>query len=162
MEFADFTYKNFLIRKAQPGEEKIIHQLMLELADYENLTFEFKATAESLRRILFEMHCGDALLVYDNEEDAIIGVMLLSYRYSSFAGLPGIFIEDIYLREAYRGRGIGRILMDKLKREAREQGFGRIDWLCLKSNTDSLAFYEACGAHCLDEWVVMRLTKGDF
>ena len=162
MEFREFRYRNFIVRKAEPGEGEVIHRLMQELCDYENLSFEFRASPADLENILFNLRCGDALLVYDNESDGIIGVMLLSYNYSSFNGRPGIFIEDFYIREPFRRHGIGTAMLTRLKWLAKEQGFGRIDWLCLKSNTSSVDFYRSCGARTMDDWLLFRLTDEDF
>lgn len=161
MEFTDFSFRDFIITKAQPGDGQIIHELMTELCGYEGLLSQFHSSPEDLENILFSLHCGDALLIYDNRSDAVIGVMLLSYNFSSFKGKPGIFIEDFYIREEFRGRGIGSALLMRLKWVAKEQGFGRIDWLCMKNNRSSVQFYKAAGARCLDEWLLFRFDSED-
>jgi GNAT superfamily N-acetyltransferase len=162
MEFSDFSFREFVISKAQPGDGEIIHELLMELSCYEELVSEFKSTPQDLENILFNLHCGDALLVYDNRSDAVIGVMLISYNFSSFSGKPGIFIEDFYIRQEFRGRGIGSALLMRLKWAAKEQGFGRIDWMCLKRNRSSVEFYKSAGAHCMDDWVQFRFNSDDF
>lgn len=162
MEFEEFVHGSFRIRKAVPGEGVVIHELMQELSDYEDLHHEFRSTADDLENILFRLHCGDALLIYDNDSDSIAGVMLLSFHYSSFSGRPGIFIEDFYIREPFRGQGLGRALMIRLRQTAREQGFGRIDWQCLRNNTSAVEFYLSCGARLQEDWLLFRmLCEGD-
>ena len=94
MEFETLSWDNYVFRQVTRDDCNIVHELLLELCDYENLHTEFKSTPEDLENILFNLKCGDAILVYDNESDEYIGVILLSYNYSTFKGKPGIFIED--------------------------------------------------------------------
>ena len=89
--------------------------------------------------------------------------MLLSYNYSSFKGKPGIFIEDFYIRENKRGCGIGTQMISRLVKLSHDNGFGRIDWMCLKNNKPSMEFYEkTIKAKQMNEWVVFRLDEKQF
>jgi GNAT superfamily N-acetyltransferase len=163
MKFETYTWNNYVFRQAAREDCSIVHELMLELSDYENMQSEFKSTPKDLENILFDLHCGDAILVYDNESDQHIGVMLLSYNYSSFKGKPGIFIEDFYIRENKRGCGIGTQMISRLVKLSHDNGFGRIDWMCLKSNKPSMEFYEkTIKAKQMNEWVVFRLDEKQF
>ena len=162
MKIKTFTWKNYTFQQATPADVNVVYELMQELCDYENLKSEFQARIEDLDNILFNLHCGDAILVYDQELDLFVGVMLLSYNYSSFKGKPGIFIEDFYIRPSERGKGIGTALMKYIKGVAHKQNFGRIDWVCLKNNTGSIEFYKKLGAKIMDNWLLFRLDDQDF
>ncbi|MCR4553856.1 MAG: GNAT family N-acetyltransferase [Succinivibrionaceae bacterium] len=162
MEFETLSWDNYVFRQVTRDDCNIVHELLLELCDYENLHTEFKSTPEDLENILFNLKCGDAILVYDNESDEYIGVILLSYNYSTFKGKPGIFIEDFYIREDKRGIGIGTFLFKYMMRVAKENGFGRIDWVCLKNNKPSIEFYEKLNAKQMPDWVMFRLDEKEF
>lgn len=90
-------------------------------------------------------------------ENRIIGFALYFYNYSTFVGRGGIYLEDIYIQPAYRGRGYGKSIFYHLAKIAREQGLGRIEWSCLNWNTPSIEFYHSLGAVKKDDWLLFRL-----
>jgi GNAT superfamily N-acetyltransferase len=145
------------IRAARPGDEDLILALVRELADYENLSEAVDATPEKIADALFadkpRLYCDIAEW---NGEPAGIAVWFLNF--STFRGRHGIYLEDLYVRPAYRGRGIGKALMARLARRCVEQGLARFEWAVLDWNAPSIAFYRSIGASVMDEWKICRLS----
>jgi GNAT superfamily N-acetyltransferase len=145
------------LRSAVPGDETIIHQLVRELADYERLLHEVRATAEDFARDLFGSHprvfCD--LAEWEGEP---VGFALWFNTYSTFRGRHGLYLEDLYVRPAHRGRGIGKALMAQLARRCGEDGLARLEWAVLDWNAPSIGFYRSLGAQPQDEWTVYRLA----
>jgi diamine N-acetyltransferase len=145
------------IRRARPGDEAIIVDLLRELADYERLSQKFRLTKENVTRDFFGATpavCCD--LAFVGEEPA--GVMTWYYTYSSFAAARGIYLEDFYVRPALRRRGIGRALVVDLARRAVEAGCPKLEWSVLTWNKPSIAFYETLHAERVDDWHIYRLV----
>ena len=146
-----------MIRPARPGDVPAIHQMMLELAEYERARAQVTATGEDLRRALFAPR--PALFAHVAEEDgqpAGFAVWYLSY--STWAGRHGIYLEDLYVRPQWRGTGHGRALLAELARICVARGYPRLEWWVLDWNTPARGFYESLGAAAMDEWTVHRLT----
>jgi len=145
------------IRAARPEDGALIFSLVRELADYEKLSAEVAATEEAIAAALF---CREPRLFCEiatwNGEAAGFSTWFLNY--STFRGTHGIFIEDLFVRPAYRGRGIGRGLMASLARRCIDEGYGRCEWAVLDWNAPSIAFYKSIGAQLRDEWRLCRLS----
>lgn len=145
------------IRAARPGDEGLILALVRELADYENLSDGVDATPEKIADALFadepRLYCDIAEW---NGEPAGIAVWFLNF--STFRGRHGIYLEDLFVRPAYRGRGIGKALMARLAKRCVEQGLARFEWAVLDWNAPSIAFYRSIGASVMDEWKICRLS----
>ena len=146
-----------MIREATEADVPLILQFIRDLAEYEHLAERVTATEEIIRRTLFGNPRFAEVLIAE-EDGAPAGFALFFHNYSTFLGQPGIYLEDLFVREAMRGRGIGKSLLTKLARIARERGCGRVEWAVLDWNAPSIAFYRSLGAVSLDDWMIMRLT----
>ena len=148
------------IRKAEAGDVSQILALVRELAEYEKASHEVKATEADLLRDGF---AGTPRFFVElaEWESAPAGFALWFYNYSTWEGRPGLYLEDLYVRPALRGRGIGKALLVHLARRAAAEGCGRFQWQVLDWNTPSIDFYEALGAKALREWITMRVSGAD-
>ena len=142
---------------AREEDVPIILALIRALAEYEKLLHECVATEADLHRWLFGPRpAAKTVLAFVGETP--VGFALFFENFSTFLGRPGIYLEDLFVREEWRGRGIGRRLLEHLAALAVEQGFGRLEWAVLDWNAPSIAFYRSLGARLLDEWKIFRLT----
>src|SRR5262245_8041180 len=146
-----------MIREATQSDVPLILQFIKDLADYERLADRVVATEELLRRTLFgNPRFAEVLIAEDDGAPA--GFALFFHNYSTFLGQPGIYLEDLFVRQEMRGKGYGKALLARLARIARERGCGRVEWAVLDWNTPSIDFYRSIGAISLDDWMIMRLT----
>ncbi len=146
------------IRKATSADCKVILELIQELADFEKLSNEVVATEEKLRKNLFEKNPVAFVLIAEFESQAC-GFALYFYNFSTFLGRPGIYLEDLYVKESHRSQGVGRALLVQLARIAKSENCGRLEWSVLKWNTKAIEFYLKIGAVPMDEWCVYRMTE---
>lgn len=147
---------NYQIRFATEEDVATILYFIKELAIYEKMLDEVVATEESLRESIFEQRQAEVLLLEVAGEAA--GFALFFHNYSTFQGKAGLYLEDIFVSEEYRGSGYGKALFQKVAQIAVERGCGRMDWTVLDWNEPSIQFYQAHGAIPMDEWTVHRLT----
>lgn len=145
---------SLLIRKAVPGDEGIILEMIKELASYEKLIDRVTATEEILRDSLFRRKKAQVFLA--EYEGAFAGYALYFYNFSTFQGKPGVYLEDLYVRPRYRKLGIGRRLLSALAQLAVEEDCGRLEWICLDWNEPSIGLYRRLGAKPVDGWTVYR------
>ncbi len=145
------------IRPAAPGDVDRIVQLVYELAEYEKLVEQCHLTGELLRAALF---CDSPALFghVAVAGDDVIGYTLHFLNYSTWEGVHGIFLEDLYVQPDHRGSGLGKALLINLAEIAVRSGYARVEWSVLDWNAPSIAFYEAMGAVAMDGWTVYRLT----
>ena len=144
-------------RMAVPGDEHTILDIILELARYEKLEHEVVATPELLREWLFEKEKAEVLLA--EADGTVVGSALFFYNFSTFLGRAGIYLEDLFVRPEYRGRGYGKALLQKLASITVERGCGRLEWSCLDWNQPSIDFYtKRMHAVPMDGWTVYRLS----
>ncbi len=145
------------IREATEADVPLILEFIRALAIYEKLEHRVIATEASLRQTLFgnPRFAEVAFAVVDKEE---AGFALFFHNYSTFLGQPGIYLEDLFVKQEMRGRGVGKALLAHLARLAKERGCGRLEWAVLKWNTPSIDFYKRLGAIPMEEWDVYRLT----
>jgi GNAT superfamily N-acetyltransferase len=145
------------IRSATAADVPAILRFIRELAAYEKLSHEVTATEELLLRNLFgERPAAEVILAGLDGVEA--GYALFFHSFSTFLGQPGIYLEDLYVRPEFRGRGLGKAMMVYLARLARQRECGRFEWAVLDWNKPSLDFYQSIGAQPLSEWTVQRLT----
>jgi len=144
------------IRRARPGEEQIVHALLRELAEYEKLMDVFHVTPEVVRR---DYLCDAPLLNCDLLLDggAPAGLATWYWIYSSFVARRAIYLEDLFVRPSFRGRGHGKALLAHLAKTAVAAGAARVDWSVLDWNKPSIDFYESLGARPNAGWYVYRL-----
>jgi GNAT superfamily N-acetyltransferase len=146
-----------LIRPAEAEDVPIIAELIRELARFEKLEDDVTMTEERLAESLFGQHrYAETLLAED--DGTPVGFALFFHNFSTFLGLPGVYLEDLFVVPEHRGRGIGRALLRRLARVAVERGCGRLEWSVLDWNRDAIGFYERLGARPNSEWTVYRLT----
>jgi GNAT superfamily N-acetyltransferase len=146
------------IEAARVGDVGLILTLIGELAEFEGLRHEVVASEDDLRRTLFSDRPA-AEVVLARIADETVGFALFFHNYSTFLGRPGLYLEDLYVRPAARGRGVGRALLVHLARLARERGCGRLEWWVLDWNERAIAFYRSLGASAMDDWTVYRLDR---
>lgn len=147
------------IRPVAEHEVPEVLKFIRELAVYERLEHEVVATEAALRAALFGPR-PYAEVVFACVDGTPVGFALFFHNFSTFLGKPGIYLEDLFVRPAARGQGVGRRLLAWLARTALERGCGRLDWAVLDWNEPSIAFYHSLGAVAQDEWTTMRLSGG--
>lgn len=149
------------VRRARPEEAPVLIELILGLAEYEKLDPPDAEAQQRLVRDIFGPKPRlEAWLAF--VDGAPAGYALTLETYSSFLALPTLYLEDIFVKPEFRGRGAGAAMFRRLVREARERGCGRMEWVVLDWNRPALEFYERFGARRLNEWITMRLTQDDF
>lgn len=134
----------------------LILAFIRELAAYERMEAEVTATEGLLREWIFEKKKAEVLFVLQDGEEA--GFALFFHNFSTFLGKAGIYLEDLYVKPQYRGRGLGKALIGKLASIAVSRGCGRLEWACLDWNEPSIRFYKNLGAVPMEEWTVYRVT----
>jgi GNAT superfamily N-acetyltransferase len=150
---------DYLIRAARRGDEQAIVGLIAELAAFENLSAQMQATDERLREHLFGSQPAAECWVVE-AEGGLVAYAIFFRNFSTFLAKPGLYLEDVYVRPAFRGRGIGGALLRALGRLAVERGYGRFEWTVLDWNEGAIRFYRSLGATVLPEWRVCRM-EGD-
>jgi GNAT superfamily N-acetyltransferase len=145
------------IRFATVADVSLILTLIRGLAEYERLPNEAVATEVDLRVSLFGERPAAEVLIAEVGDDAA-GFALFFHNYSTFLGKRGLYLEDLFVFPAHRGRGIGRALMRRLAQLAVERECGRFEWWVLDWNESAIRFYESLGARAMSDWTVYRLT----
>lgn len=144
------------VRAAQPRDVELLLELMAELAEYERLTDQLRATPELIQTALFgERPAAEALIAEVDGEPA--GYAIFFQTFSSFLAVPGIWLEDLFVRPTSRRHGVGRALLAAVAAHARERG-GRLEWSALDWNELALDFYASLGAQQMKQWITHRLT----
>ena len=145
------------LRAARASDVPVILRFIQGLADYEKLSHACVATEAELTATLFgERPFAEVLLAFWNEEPA--GFALFFHNYSTFLAKPGIYLEDLFVDPAFRGKGMGKALLIALARLAVERGCGRLEWSVLDWNEPAIQFYKSLGAVAMDEWTGYRVT----
>jgi GNAT superfamily N-acetyltransferase len=145
------------IRRAEEHEAPLVMSFVRELAEYERLTHEVVGSDADMRRALFGAR-PYAEVVFACVDGEPVGFALFFPTFSTFLARPGIHLEDLFVRPAHRGRGIGQQLLAWLAREAIARGCGRLEWAVLDWNEPSIRFYDSLGARAMKEWFTYRLT----
>lgn len=143
-------------RYANSDDTALILSFIKELAEYEQMLDEVVATEELLNEWLFEKKKAEVIFaLVDGKE---IGFALFFHNFSTFLGRSGIYLEDLYIKHEYRGKGYGKALFKQLAKIAVERKCGRLEWWCLDWNKPSINFYLSLGAKAMDDWTVYRIT----
>lgn len=146
----------FVIRKAEAEDAGKILEFIKALAEYENMLDEVVATPELLREWIFDKEKAEVIFAVEDGKE--VGFALYFHNFSTFLGRAGIYLEDLFVLPAFRGKGYGKALLKELAKITVERGCGRLDWSCLNWNKPSIEFYLSLGAEVLDEWKVYRLS----
>ncbi len=148
--------KNLSFRYATREDVALILSFIRELAEYENMLDEVVATDELLCEWIFDNKKAE--VIFAVVDDIEVGFALFFHNFSTFLGRAGIYLEDLYVKPEYRGKGIGKSLLKKLASITVERGCGRLEWVCLDWNQPSIDFYLSLGAKQMSEWNIYRLT----
>ena len=148
--------EEFKFRFAEKSDVGLILQFIRDLAEYEKMSDEVVATEELLDEWLFEKKSAE--VVFALEDGREVGFALFFHNFSTFLGRAGIYLEDLFVKPEYRGKGYGKGLIKKLAQIAVERGCGRLEWSCLDWNTPSIEFYKSLGAVPMEDWTVYRVT----
>ncbi|CAH2599782.1 GNAT family N-acetyltransferase [Rhodovastum atsumiense] len=145
-----------VLRAAVPGDEALVARFVRDLAEYEHLTHEVLGTEADYRRALFGTP-QRLWALFACRGDEPVGFALWFYTFSTFAGRPSLYVEDVFVRPEQRGRGIGRMIFRHLAGLALQEGCARMEWTVLDWNAPAIGFYRAIGARPRDEWTIQRL-----
>jgi GNAT superfamily N-acetyltransferase len=152
-----FSRNDITIRPATADDVPVILSFIRQLAEYERLLEHVVATEDRLRASLFGPRpAAEALIAYEGDEP--VGFALYFENFSTFLAQRGLYLEDLFVVPAARGRGVGRLLMQAVSRVALERGCWRVDWAVLDWNAPAIGFYRRLGAEPLRDWTVYRLT----
>lgn len=143
-------------RFADEKDTALIFDFIKALAEYEKMSDQVIADENLLREWIFEKKKAEVIFALEDGKE--VGFALFFHNFSTFLGRAGIYLEDLFVKPEYRGRGHGKALIRELARIAVERGCGRLEWCCLDWNQPSIDFYLSLGATPLDEWTTYRLT----
>ena len=147
------------IRRAEPDDVPTIHQLIRDLALYERELEKARATPEQLHASFFADSPKVFCELIETDDGEIAGFAVWFLNFSTWTGTHGIFLEDLFVKPEFRGRGYGKALLIHLARECVAKGYHRFKWSVLDWNQPSIDFYRSLGAEALDEWTEFRLTE---
>ena len=145
-----------MFRFAQEKDTALILYFIKELAKYEKMLDDVVATEEILKEWIFEK--GKAEVIFALEDGKEVGFALFFHNFSTFLGRSGLYLEDLFVKPEFRGKGYGKALLKKLAQIAVERGCGRFEWSCLDWNKPSIDVYLSLGAKPMEDWTVYRLT----
>jgi GNAT superfamily N-acetyltransferase len=150
---------NLQITPATPADVPVILQLIRELAEFERLLDQVTATEQQLQEGLFGPKPSAEVIVARLQPGAeVVGFALFFHNFSTFLAKPGIYLEDLYVRQKYRGQGYGEALLRELAHLALQRKCGRLEWSVLDWNHRAVDFYKSLGAVPMDEWTMYRVT----
>ena len=144
----------------QPLRSEIVelHEMALELADFEKITHLVRSTPSDIERAIFDESILEALVLESPEGDGLAGFAIFYRNFSSFTGKSGLWLEDLYVRPQFRGLGFGRALLDRFLQIAKERNYGRAEWSVLEWNEDAIEFYRSRNAEVMPDWRICRVT----
>ena len=143
-------------RYAERKDIPLIFEFIKELADYEHMLNEVVADEKTLEEWIFDKQKAEVIFALEGETE--VGFALFSHNFSTFLGRAGIYLEDLFVKPEYRGKGYGKAILQKLAQIALERGCGRLEWWCLDWNKPSIDFYLSMGAEQMSDWTVYRVA----
>lgn len=147
---------NFTFRYAERKDTVLILQFIRELADYQNMSNEVLADEATLETWIFDKQKAEVIFAVEDGKE--VGFALFFHNFSTFLGRAGIYLEDLFVKPEYRGKGYGKAIMKKLASITVERGCGRLEWSCLDWNKSSIDFYLSLGATAKSDWTDSRIT----
>jgi len=145
------------IRTATIDDVPLVLNFIKALAEYEKLSHEVAASEELLKETLFgKQKVAEVILGY--YEGTPVGFAIFFHNFSTFVGKPGIYLEDLFVKPEYRGKGFGKALLKHVAKIAKERDCGRFEWSVLDWNEPSIKFYKSLGAKAMDEWTIFRIS----
>jgi len=144
------------IRAAKKKDASLILSFIRELAEYEHMSHFVEADETILKKFIFKKKMIEVVIAEYDKKPA--GFALYFHNFSTFLGKPGIYLEDLFVRPEFRGKGLGKLLLSYLAKLVKERNYGRLEWACLDWNEPSVKFYKSQGAKPMDEWTVYRVT----
>ena len=149
-------YPDVTFRFAQREDVPLILRFIRDLADYEGMLDQVVADEATLEEWIFDRKKAEVLFALVEGQE--VGFALFFHNFSTFLGRAGLYLEDLFVLPAYRGKGYGKALLKRLAAIAVERGCGRMEWWCLDWNQSSIDFYRAMGAEPMSDWTVYRLA----
>ena len=143
-------------RFAERRDSALILQFIADLAEYENMADQVVATPAMLEEEIFERKKAEVLFVLEDGKE--VGFALFFHNFSTFLGRAGLYLEDLFVKPEFRGKGYGKATLKKLAQIAVERNCGRFEWWCLNWNRPSIDFYLSLGAEPMSEWTTYRVT----
>ncbi|MCI6731075.1 MAG: GNAT family N-acetyltransferase [Lachnospiraceae bacterium] len=143
-------------RYVERKDVALILQFIKELAEYEHMSDEVVANEELLKEWIFDKQKAEVIFALEGQKE--VGFALFFHNFSTFLGRAGLYLEDLFVRPEYRGRGYGKGILKKLASIAIERGCGRLEWCCLDWNQPSIDFYLSLGAQPLSDWTIYRIA----
>lgn len=147
---------NLTFRSAERKDTALILRFIKELAEYEKMLNEVVADRPTLETWVFDQKKAEVIFAVEDGKE--VGFALFFHNFSTFLGRAGIYLEDLYVRPEYRGKGYGKAILRKLAQIAVERGCGRLEWWCLDWNKPSIDFYLSLGAEPMSDWTVYRIA----
>jgi GNAT superfamily N-acetyltransferase len=147
-----------IIRRAVVEDVPTIHQLIRDLALYERALEKVRATPDELRESFFSEAPNVFCDLVETDEGDVAGFAVWFLNYSTWSGVHGIFLEDLFVKDEFRGRGYGTALLSHLAQECVTKGYRRLQWSVLDWNQPSIDFYRSLGAEAMDEWIIFRVV----
>lgn len=148
--------ENISFRYAEESDTAKIFEFIKDLAEYEKMSADVVATEALLCEWIFEKKKAEVIFALEDETE--VGFALFFHNFSTFLGRAGIYLEDLFVKPEYRGKGYGKGLLKKLAQIAKERGCGRFEWCCLDWNKPSIDFYRSLGAEPMEEWTTYRVA----
>ena len=147
---------NSEIRFATENDTALILDFIKAIAEYEKMSDEVVADEALLREWIFEKKKAEVIFISENGTE--VGFALFFHNFSTFVGRAGIYLEDLFVKPAHRGKGYGKRLIKEVARIAVERNCGRLEWCCLDWNKPSIDFYLSLGARPMSEWTTYRVS----
>ncbi len=150
---------NYEIRFAERKDLSLIKDFIMAIAEYEKMKNDVVASLDSLEEWIFDKKIANVIFISEDSKE--VGFALYFYNFSTFVGRAGLYLEDLFVKKEYRGKGYGKALLKKLASIAYEDGLGRMEWVCLDWNKPSIDFYLSIGAKPMSDWTLYRLTEDE-
>ncbi len=144
-------------RNACREDIPLILQFIRDLAEYEKMSDQVVADEKTLESWIFDKEKAEVIFALEDGKE--VGFALFFHNFSTFLGRAGIYLEDLYVKPDYRGKGYGKAILKKLASIAMERGCGRLEWWCLNWNQPSIDFYLSLGAEPMSDWTVYRIAE---